>query len=210
MMCYTTKMNITFSMVNVVPNTVLKFLHQKTYTGWMKAQNQFWWDIFPHISGSIGSIVSKNNRVHPCVDPHQPCELHENQFKTVTCIVTVIIIKSWKSRSVIVECKLKNIHEVFLLESILTWKKILWRINFVLIKFLLNAPFFENNRMNVKINHFSIRLCVLSQTVAQQKCGVSFLHSWLGTIEGFGCTHSHNQMHLVSSADCSSCYTDTL
>ncbi len=41
------------------------------------------------------------------------------------------------------QCKLKNIHEVFPLKSILTWKKILWRINFVLIKFSPNVLLFE-------------------------------------------------------------------
>ncbi len=39
--------------------------------------------------------------------------------------------------------KLKNIREVFLLESKLIWKKILWRINFVLPKFSPNALLFE-------------------------------------------------------------------
>ncbi len=46
---------------------------------------------FLRISGSIGSIVSKNNRFHPRVDSHQPCEFHKNWSKTATCIVTVII-----------------------------------------------------------------------------------------------------------------------
>ncbi len=45
--------------------------------------------------------------------------------------------------SVIFECKLKNILKIFLLESILTRKKILWRINFILIKFLLNKILLE-------------------------------------------------------------------
>ncbi len=35
--------------------------------------------------------------------------------------------------------------------------------------------------MNVKIHHFSIRLCVLLRTMVQQKCGIAFLHSWLYT-----------------------------
>ncbi len=39
--------------------------------------------------------------------------------------------------------KLKNIHKVFLLESILILNKILWRINLVLIKFSPNALLFE-------------------------------------------------------------------
>ncbi len=44
------------------------------------------------------------------------------------------------------ECKLKNIHEVLLLKSILIQKKILWIINFVLIKFSLNAILFGKLR----------------------------------------------------------------
>ncbi len=40
--------------------------------------------------------------------------------------------------SVIFECKSKNIYEVFLLESRRIQKEILWRINFVLIKFFPN------------------------------------------------------------------------
>ncbi len=40
---------------------------------------------------------------------------------------------------------MKNIHEALQLESILIRKKILWRINFVLIKFLLNALLFEKS-----------------------------------------------------------------
>ncbi len=43
--------------------------------------------------------------------------------------------------------------------------------------------FFRNQRMNVEIHHFSIRLCVLSPTMVQRKCGVAFLHSWLGMVE---------------------------
>ncbi len=39
--------------------------------------------------------------------------------------------------------KLKSILKVFLLESIFTWKKILWWINFVLIKFSPNALLFK-------------------------------------------------------------------
>ncbi len=75
-----------------------------------------------------------------------------------------VIIVSQKCRSVIFECKLKNMYEVILLESILIWKKILWRINFVLIKFLPNALLFQKLRINGKIHHFSIRLHVLDRT----------------------------------------------
>ncbi len=39
--------------------------------------------------------------------------------------------------------KLNNIRKVYLLESILIQKKILWRINFILIKFSANALLFE-------------------------------------------------------------------
>ncbi len=68
-----------------------------------KPKNQFWGQIFPHISGFIRPIVSKQkkNRVYPCADSHQLCEFHENLYKTTTYIVTVIIIINWKSRSVI-------------------------------------------------------------------------------------------------------------
>ncbi len=64
--------------------------------------------------------------------------------------------------------------EVFLLKSILIQKKILWRINSVLIKFLPNALLFEKLQMNAKIHHFSIRF----------SCQVS--HSLLWTLGGFG------------------------
>ncbi len=75
--------------------------------------------------GGVGQpIVSKNNRFRPCVDPHQLYEFHENRFKSVICIVTVVIIISQKPRSVIFECKLKNMFEVLMLESILIQKKI--------------------------------------------------------------------------------------
>ncbi len=38
--------------------------------------------------GSIGPIVSKNNRVRPRVNPHVPGEFYENRFfKTGACIV---------------------------------------------------------------------------------------------------------------------------
>ncbi len=45
------------------------FLSQKTHTGWIKAENRFWGHIFPHISDSIGPIVSKNNDGLPMGGP---------------------------------------------------------------------------------------------------------------------------------------------
>ncbi len=63
-----------FSLKNPVPSD----LNQK---------NWFRRHIFSNICGSIGPIVFKNNRVHPWVDPHQPCEFHWNRFKTAICIV---------------------------------------------------------------------------------------------------------------------------
>ncbi len=100
--CPATKMNITFSMGNGVPNTELKHFPRKTVYWLNESQKtSFGGHIFSHVSGSTGLIVSKTNRVHPCVDSHQPCEFHENRFKTATCIVTVIIIISRKPRSVI-------------------------------------------------------------------------------------------------------------
>ncbi len=64
------------------PKTVFEFFPQKPHTGWMKAEKPVLGHIFPYIGGSIGAIVSKNNRVHPYVDSHQPFEFHENRFKT--------------------------------------------------------------------------------------------------------------------------------
>ncbi len=84
---------------------------------------------------------------------------------------------------------MKNIYKVLLLESILIRKKILWRKNFVLIKFLLNGLLFEKSWNECKINNFSVRLCVLSRTMVQWKCGVAFLHSWLHTLGGFLLVH---------------------
>ncbi len=52
--------------------------------------------------------------------------------------------------------KLKNNRRVFLLKSILIWKKILWRINFVLAKFSLNVLFFkklQNECENPSFHH---------------------------------------------------------
>ncbi len=49
---------------------------------------------------------------------------------------------------------LKNICDVFLLESILIRKKILWRINFVLIKFSPNALLFEKLQNECKSASF--------------------------------------------------------
>ncbi len=53
----------------------------------LNQKNWFWQRISPHTSSSMQSIVSKNHRVHPQVDPHLPCEFHENWFKTANCIV---------------------------------------------------------------------------------------------------------------------------
>ncbi len=53
----------------------------------MKAKKPVLGAYFLHISGSIGPIVSKNNRAPLWVDPHLPYEFHENRFKTATCIV---------------------------------------------------------------------------------------------------------------------------
>ncbi len=52
----------------------------------MKAEKPVLGHIFPYISGSTGPIVSKQNRVHPRVDPHRSCERYENRFKTAICI----------------------------------------------------------------------------------------------------------------------------
>ncbi len=58
--------------------------------------------------------------------------------------------------------------------------------------------FLRNHGMNVKIHHFSIRQWVLGQTMAQQKCSVAFLHSWLYTLGGFDtCRPSSMTAHMV-------------
>ncbi len=116
----------------------------------MKAKKPVLWTHILHINGSIGPIVSKIIGFTHVLTHNQPCEFHETWFKTATYIVTVIIIKSWKSGSTIFECELKNIHEISLLESIRIRKKILWRINFVFIKYLLNAFLFEESRNKCK------------------------------------------------------------
>ncbi len=81
----TTKMNITFSGGKGVPNTVFKFFPQKNIPSEFNQENWFGAH-FPYIYGSIGPIVSKSDRDHQWVDPHQPCDFHENRFKTATCI----------------------------------------------------------------------------------------------------------------------------
>ncbi len=68
-----------------------------------------------------------------------------------------------------------NIHEVLLLESILFRKKILWRINMVLIKFSLNVLLFEKLRNECKILPFFQRLCVLSRTTQVQLPSFTFV-----------------------------------
>ncbi len=40
--CWTTKMSITFSMGNGIPNTALKFFPQKPHTGWIKTKEPVW------------------------------------------------------------------------------------------------------------------------------------------------------------------------
>ncbi len=146
----------------------------------MNAKKTVLGHIFPNISGSIGLIVLNKNMVHPCVDSYQPCNFHENRFKTVTCIVTVIIIISWKSRSAIFYCKLKNIHEVLLLESILIWKEILWRINFVLIKFSLNVLLFEKSWNECKNPSFLHKaMCIESnQSSMKMRLCLSTFMAW--------------------------------
>ncbi len=64
--------------------------------------------------------------------------------------------------SQIFQHKLKNIREVFLLGSILIQKKILWRINFVLIKFLPNALLFEKLQNECKNSFLHKVTCVRS------------------------------------------------
>ncbi len=131
-----------------------------------KSKNQFWGHIPPISIILLDWFFSKKKEVHPCVNPHQSCEIQENRFKMVICIVTVIIIISWKSRSAIFKCKLKNIHKALLLVSTLIQKKILWRINFVLIKFSLNALIFERSQNKCKnLSFLHKTTCIESEHV---------------------------------------------
>ncbi len=70
-----------------LPNTVFKFFPQKISYWLNKSRKLVLGHIFPNIVGSIGAIVSKNDSVYPQLDPHQPCEFHEKQFKTATYII---------------------------------------------------------------------------------------------------------------------------
>ncbi len=80
--------HIPFSLANYVPKIqFLSVFFKKPHTIWLKPKKLVLGAHFPHICDSIGPIVSKNNSVHPWLDPHQPCEFHENRFKTATCIV---------------------------------------------------------------------------------------------------------------------------
>ncbi len=154
---------------------------QKHHTGWMKAKKPVLWAPFPQCQWFYWMDCFRKNRVHPCVDPHQPCEFHENRFKTATYIVKVIIIINWKSRSVIFYHKLKNIHAVLLLESILIQKKILWRINYVLTKFLLNALLFEKSRNKCKNPSFLQKAtCIsLDRGSTKMRWCLFYIH-WIG------------------------------
>ncbi len=55
----------------------LSYFLKKPHTVWLKLEKLVLGAHFPHKRGSIGPIVFKNNRVHPWVDPHHPCEFHD-------------------------------------------------------------------------------------------------------------------------------------
>ncbi len=57
--------------------------------------------------------------------------------------------------------------------------------------------FLRNHGMNVKIYHFSTRLCVLSRTLVQWICGVAFLHSWLYILGGFDPAHASTVLSVL-------------
>ncbi len=179
MRCRTTKMNITFSMRNGVSNMALKFFSQKPpHIGWMKAKKPVLGAHFPSYQWFYWNNCFQKNRVHPFVDWHKPCEFHENRVKTTTCIMTLIII-SWKSRSVIFWRKLKNIHQVSLLESILIQKKILWRINFVFIKFLLNALLFEKSCNECKNPSFLHKATCIESVIIENAALLFYIHGFI-------------------------------
>ncbi len=61
----------------------------------MKAKKPVLGHISPHFSDSIGLIISKNHRAHRWVNPHLPCEFHENLFGTATCYRAVLYIHKY-------------------------------------------------------------------------------------------------------------------
>ncbi len=69
--------------------------------------------------------------------------------------------------------KLKNVHGVLLLESIIIRKKILWRINFILIKFSPNALLFEKLQNECENPSFLYKvICIRSE----HACAVAKFH----------------------------------
>ncbi len=83
MVCWTTKMNIIFSMGNGVPNMALKFFPQKPPYGLNESQETSFEGTFSPISvvRLDWLFPKKKNRVHPWMDLHQPCEFYENCSK---------------------------------------------------------------------------------------------------------------------------------
>ncbi len=65
------------------------FLLEKPQSVWLKPEIWFWGHIFPHICGYIGRIVSKNNKVHPRVDLHQPWNFMKigSKLWPVSCVL---------------------------------------------------------------------------------------------------------------------------
>ncbi len=71
------------------------------YTGWMKIKKPVLGHIFLVSVVLLDRLYQKKKKnVHLCVESQHLCEFHKNWFKTATCIVTIIIIINWKSRSV--------------------------------------------------------------------------------------------------------------
>ncbi len=86
--CRTTKMNIgNLFCGNEYRILFSSFFLKKTHTAWMKAGKSVLGHIFLYIRGSIRLIVSKNDWVHPWMDPHQQWEFHEKRFITAICMV---------------------------------------------------------------------------------------------------------------------------
>ncbi len=79
------KMNITFFMGNGVPNTALKVFPQKPPYWQNESQKNSFEGTFSPVSVVLLDQLFPKQRVYPCVDSHQPCEFHENWFKTATC-----------------------------------------------------------------------------------------------------------------------------
>ncbi len=166
------------------------FFFTNPHTGRMKARNPvlgahflpyqwfYWTDCFQKKKNWFTHVWTRTN--------------HVNLMK-----ISSIIING-KSRNVIFYCKLKNIHQVLLLKSILIRKKILWRVNFVLIKLSLNVLLFEKSWNECKNPSFLHKAICIESDHGSTKMGCCLSTSWLYTLGDFGLGTENHSKYLNS------------